>query len=111
MTLQRIRAYLKKDGWLIAALLTCIGICLLLGASDNSDSDAEGSIERVLSSMAGAGAVDVAVYYEESIPCGAGVVAEGADSIAVRMRLTQAVSTLLGLEENRVAVYDRQEGD
>ena len=109
MTLQRIRAYLKKDGWLIAALLTCIGVCVLLGSSEGSD--AEGGIERVLSSMTGAGAVDVAVYYEESIPCGAVVVAEGADSIAVRMRLTQAVSTLLGLEENRVAVYDRQEGD
>lgn len=109
MTLQRIRAYLKKEGWLIAAMLACIGVCVLLGSSEGSD--AEGNIERVLSSMAGAGAVEVAVYYEESIPCGAVVVAEGADSIAVRMRLTQAVSTLLGLEENRVAVYDRQEGD
>ena len=44
-------------------------------------------------------------------PCGAVVVASGAEDIAVRLRLQEAVTTLLGLDSSRVAVYPRKGGN
>lgn len=107
MNWNRIQEYLRKDGWLLAALLLCVGLCLGLGGMEAADSSEESRISRVLSAMEGAGQVEVAVYYDDSIPCGAVVVADGADSVAVQLRLTSAVTTLLGLDAQRVAVYPR----
>lgn len=101
-------AYLKKDGWLLAALLLCIGFCLLLGMQGSTATDAESRVSRVLSTIEGAGRVDVAVYYEESVPCGAVVVAQGASDVAVQLRLISAVSTLLGIDQGRIAIYERE---
>ena len=68
-------------------------------------------IARVLSEIAGAGSVSVTIYTEDSHPCGAVVVASGAEDIAVRLRLQEAVTTLLGLDSSRVAVYPRKGGN
>ena len=106
--MNRWMAYLKKDGWILAAMLFCVALCLMLGAQDESASTEESRISRVLSAIDGAGTVDVAVYYEESVPCGAVVVAEGAGDVAVRLRLVSAVTTLLGIGQSRVAVYERE---
>lgn len=106
--MNRWMAYLKKDGWILAALLLCVGFCLLLGAQESSASTEESRISRVLSAIDGAGKVEVAVYYEESVPCGAVVVAQGASDVAVQLRLVSAVTTLLGIEQGRVAVYERE---
>ena len=106
--MNRWMSYLKKDGWILAALLFCVALCLLLGARNEADSTEEGRISRVLSAIDGAGAVDVAVYYEESIPCGAVVVAEGAGDVGVRLKLISAVTTLLGIGQSRVSVYERE---
>lgn len=106
--MNRWMAYLKKDGWILAALLLCVGFCLLLGAQESSASTEESRISRVLSAIDGAGKVEVAVYYEESVPCGAVVVAQGASDVAVQLRLVSAVTTLLGIEQERVAVYERE---
>lgn len=108
MNIDRIRDYLRRDGWLLGALLACAALCLLLGSSTGTPTE-EARISRVLSAMEGAGQVELAVYYAESVPCGAVVIAEGADSIAVQLRLTSAVSTLLGLDSSSVAVYPRAE--
>lgn len=104
----RWTAYLKKNGWILAAVLLCVGLCLLLGAQEGAATDAESRISRVLSAIEGAGRVEVAVYYEESVPCGAVVVAQGASDIAVQLRLVSAVSTLLGIDQGRVAIYERK---
>lgn len=101
-------AYLKKDGWILAALVLCVVMCLILGTRQESASTEEGRLSRVLSAIDGAGNVEVAVYYEESLPCGAVVVAQGAEDIAVQLRLISAVTTLLGIDQSRVAVYDRE---
>ncbi|MBQ8201987.1 MAG: hypothetical protein IJZ74_09520, partial [Clostridia bacterium] len=77
MNWQRMLSHLKKDGWLLAALLLCVAVCLGLGLAGETEDTAEGRISRVLSSMDGAGHVELAVYYESSIPCGAVVVADG----------------------------------
>lgn len=106
--MSRWLAYLKKDGWILAALLLCVGFCLLLGAQGGSASEAESRISRVLSTIEGAGKVEVAVYYEESVPCGAVVVAQGASDVAVQLRLISAVTTLLGIDQSRVAIYERE---
>ena len=108
---QKLREYLRKDGWLMAALAIVVALCLMLGASENNKialTSDEARLSRVLSAMAGAGAVDVAVYYDDAVPCGAVVVADGAGDAAVRIRLAGAVTTLLGLDTNRVAVYERE---
>ena len=106
--MNRWTAYLKKDGWILAAMLFCVALCLLLGTQGGADSTGEGRIRQVLSAIDGAGAVDVAVYYEDSIPCGAVIVADGAGDVAVQLRLVSAVTRLLGIDQGRVAVYERE---
>lgn len=106
--MNRISSYLKKDGWILAALLFCVTLCLILGTQSETASTEENRISRVLSTIDGAGVVEVAVYYEESIPCGAVVVADGADDVAVQLRLLSAVTTLLGINRDRVAIYERE---
>ena len=102
--MNRFSAYLKKDGWILAALIFCVALCLLLGTQGEAASAEENRISRVLSVIDGAGEVEVAVYYEESVPCGAVVVAEGAGDIAVQLRLLSAITTLLGINQDRVAI-------
>jgi len=47
------------------------------------------------------------VFYQEeaAVPCGAVIVAQGADDVGVRLQLTRAVCTLLGLESSQVDVF------
>ena len=104
----RWTAYLKKDGWILAALLFCVAMCLMLGLQSEAASTEESRISRVLSAIDGAGTVEVAVYYEDTLPCGAVVVADGAGDVAVQLRLISAVTTLLGIQQDRVAIYDRE---
>lgn len=106
--MNRWMSYLKKDGWIFAALLFCVAMCMLLGIQGEHTSTEESRISRVLGAIDGAGTVEVAIYYEDSIPSGAVVVAEGAGDVAVRLRLVSAVTTLLGIEQNRIAVYERE---
>ena len=108
---QKLRDYLRRDGWLVAALAFVVVLCLALGVMDTSgaaQTTDEARLSRVLSAMAGAGTVDVAVYYDDATPCGAVIVADGAGDAAVRIRLAGAVTTLLGLDASRVAVYERE---
>lgn len=104
----RWTAYLKKDGWILAALLFCVAMCLMLGLQSEAVSTEESRISRVLSAIDGAGTVEVAVYYEDTLPCGAVVVADGAGDVAVQLRLISAVTTLLGIQQDRVAIYERE---
>ena len=106
--MNKLQAYLKKDGWIIAALLFCVALCLMLGSDADEGSARENRISRVLSTIQGAGTVEVAVYYEDAVPCGAVVVADGAGDVAVQLRLLSAVTTLLGVNQSRVAIYERE---
>lgn len=107
--MKQLREYLRREGWLVAALAATVALCLLLGAMEGGGQSAEETrIARVLSSMAGAGKVEVAVYTSDAVPCGAVVVADGASDAAVRIRLAGAVAALLGLDSDRVAVYERE---
>lgn len=110
MNRDRLAALFRKDGLLIAAILLCTALCLLSGAMEAAPADEETRISRVLSDLSGAGVVEVALYREDAVPTGAVVVADGADTVTVRLRLTSALSALLGLPPERIAVYPREGG-
>lgn len=94
-----------RNRWLLAALGICVAGCLLLGGTGASITPEE-RIGSVLSCMAGAGRTEIAIYSDaEGVPCGALVLSAGADDIAVRLQITRAVSTLLGLDAEAVVVY------
>lgn len=105
MNRTQIAAFFRRDGYLLAAALLCVALCLGLGRS-GADTE-EARISRVLSAMTGAGTVEVAISYQDAAPCGAVVVADGAGNVGVRLRLMDAVEALLGLDGSRVAVYER----
>ena len=106
--MSRWSAWLRKDGWILAAALFCVMLCLMLGQQDNGALSGESRISKVLSAIQGAGQVEVAVHYEDNIPCGAVVVADGAGNAAVHIQLVSAVRTLLGIDQGRIAVYERE---
>ena len=81
MNMTRFRELLRRDGWLYAAIALCVVLALSVSAISGSS------------------------------PGGAVVVASGAEDIAVRLRLQEAVTTLLGLDSCRVAVYPRKGGN
>lgn len=110
MHFQRLKERFGKDVWLILALCGCVALCLLMGLwepASTAQTQQEARLARVLSAMEGAGNVEVAVFYQEEagIPCGAVIVAQGADDVAVRLSITRAVCTLLGLESTQVDVF------
>ena len=107
--MNKLSVWLKKDGWILAALCFCAAICLLMSARDEAASTEEGRIGRVLSAIQGAGDVEVAVYYDDAVPCGAVIVAQGAKDVAVQLRLSSAVTTLLGIDQSRVAIYPKED--
>ena len=99
MNMTRFRELLRRDGWLYAAIALCVVLALSVSAISGSSPDEETR------------SVSVTIYTEDSQPCGAVVVASGAEDIAVRLRLQEAVTTLLGLDSSRVAVYPRKGGN
>lgn len=104
-----------KAGLWLAVLMAAVALVLSLqGGNSSMESTAEKRVAEVLSAMAGAGRVEVALYYgneeKTGTPTGALVVAQGAQDMAVRLNLIRAVRTLLGLNENAVDVFVMEEG-
>lgn len=116
MPWQQIRQFLRREGWLIAVLGVAVLLCLTLSAVEGgtAPTQQESRLAQVLSAMEGAGRVEVALYYQgaadEAIPCGAVIVADGAGDVGVQLRLTRAVTTLLGMDASRVEVFQREGG-
>ncbi len=116
---------------LAGSLLLSPGTLLFGGTAApaaETESGAQGALEkrlsRVLSSIEGAGKVEVVIYcakpvaaaadswlspatsaQEEGEPAGAVVVAEGAGDLKVRLQLAQAVQTLLRLDADAVEIF------
>lgn len=96
-------------------------LCLLL-AGRGADAGMTGEEKRIaatLSRVQGAGKTRVTLYYAEEggaftgggkQATGALVVAAGARDAGVRLRLTQAVETLLGLSSGSVLVLEMEDG-
>lgn len=105
----------------IAAAAAAVLLALAMSRTQipGQASQQELRMAEVLGAIAGAGRVEVALYYAQtdtgafsagSVPTGALVVAEGADDMAVRLELIRAVRTLLGLPETAVDVFVMEEG-
>ena len=114
----------KAGPWLWVLLGVMVLAALTVGTGETSSvSREEARIAQVLSLMEGAGRVEVVLFYleptgglwqEESTrtnPTGAVIVAQGADRIEVRLRLTRAASTLLGLEMEKIGVFPMEKGE
>lgn len=100
---------------LIAAFLMA---GLTLHTEDGGMTQEEKRIARMLSRIQGAGSVQVSIYYAQEasafgggaqMPVGAVAVSEGAGSIGVKMKLTEALRTLLGLNARQVTVLEMEE--
>lgn len=113
----------KRVWWLALAVLVIA--CLYMAVQSPTTAGTTGSSEEkriaeVLSTISGAGRVEVALFYEteavttfggsaKTRPTGAVVVAEGAADMEVRLSLIRAVRTLLGLPESAVDVFVMEE--
>lgn len=126
----------KGAEWAVFLLLTGLMGSLLLTsgsslfgadpakeAAGTSSPDAlEARLSSVLSSMEGAGAVEVVIHYaasaatgggwldsapqsSEGEPIGAIIIAEGAGDLRVRLELARAVQTLLRLDADAVEIF------
>lgn len=119
-------SWLKPGGkglWIALAVAAAVLMlsAALGGGSSTGASPEELRIAEVLSAMAGAGRVEVALYYEHQQPSGLGgdgqgkpvgavVVAQGAHDLGVRLSLIRAVRTLLSLPEAAVDVFVMEDG-
>jgi hypothetical protein len=115
----------KRFWWLGFVALLAVSVLLSSGnglraGGGSGASQEERRIAEVLSAMAGAGRVEVALFYENEAvsafgggvktrPTGAVVVAQGAGDMQVRLELGRAVRTLLGLPENAVDVFEMED--
>lgn len=106
---EKTRRLISKTGagvW--AAMAACALLCLLLLASGKNEGEAktdkEIRLERVMEKIEGAGDTDVMIAEENGCVTGVLVVAQGAGDIAVRLRLQNAVKTLLDVENEKINV-------
>lgn len=115
--LSRLRAALTPQA--VVLLAAALLLCWLAAASQRTGAlPLETRLARTLSCMEGAGRVEVTIRtrevassggvfgtsVSESVPCGAVVVAQGAQDPLVKMELRQAVCALLGLPASSVSV-------
>ena len=115
--LSRLRAALTPQAVMLLAAARLL--CWLAAASQRTGaSPLEERLARTLSCMEGAGRVEVTIRtrevassggalgasVSESVPCGAVIVAQGAQDPLVKMELRQAVCALLGLPASSVSV-------
>ena len=115
--LQRLTA-VRGSQWLWLLLAAALLVWTLLpqgsGQSGPGMTDQEQRVAAVLSAIEGVGQVRVVVYADEvsdgfgktsAQPRGAVVVAQGADDLAVRLRLTAAARALLHLPANAIEIF------
>ena len=119
--LGRLRAAFSLP--VLLALLLAAAILLLMRTGDAGQTgmtQLESRVSKTLSGIEGAGQVSVVIRTRtesaqqgtgfgtqaqtQEVPCGAIAVAQGADDPVVRMKLTQALCALLGLQASSVDV-------
>lgn len=117
--MEKWRGLLRDRRMMIAAVaVTLLMIaCMLPGSQNEGMTSEERRIAQTLESVSGAGRVLVTLYYAPQSTgfgstqqmVGALAVASGAGDIAVRLRLTQALETLLDLPAENVLVLRMEE--
>ncbi len=106
----------------IIAVIFIIAVALIIYSTvsaSKSGSDAKTAVNGVMTSdelrlssilgnIEGAGRVETMITTQNDVIVGVLVIAEGADSINVRLRLIDAASTALGVSKSIVNVYSRK---
>ena len=121
---KRFFKYIKdrKDLFKIGVVLSLGLILVFLGTRNNeavstsSSSDMEERVTEACSNVAGVGKCEVFIYYSsqdskakdnevESVL----VICEGADSVEIRLRLTEILSSVFGIGTNRIRIEKMRE--
>ncbi len=105
----RWKALAERAGqWKYVLLVAAVGLALLLWPSGQTLSEASGGesaeearLEELLSYMEGVGQVKVLLSEN-----GAAVVCQGADSVTVRLDITEAVRCYTGLGADRIVIHN-----
>lgn len=120
----RMKKDKKFEGAVYLALLALMGLLYLSlrGAETETkktnavDSGVESRLEETLSCMRGVGDVRVMLTYREAAPQESGrevqgviVIAQGAENVATRLRIQNAVQTVLGVQAEQVDVFEMYE--
>lgn len=103
---------LMQDKRLLLLLAALLCALQFVPVTQSGMTQEEKRIARTLSQIMGAGKVEVTVYYSESNSAfggakscvGALAVCEGAGDIGVRLNVSRALETLLGLSSKEVVV-------
>lgn len=108
----------NKKELVLVLILLCVAVALIvIGSAGGSDTDDsyEARVADICNSIEGVGRCRVLIYYGEPTTRysekkveGIVVVCEGAGSIEVRRRLTEALSSFFGIGSNRVIIEKMQ---
>ena len=103
----------RAGQWKYVFLVAAVGLALLLWPSGQSRPEAsdgsateEARLESLLSRMEGVGQIEVLLS-----DSGAAVVCQGADSVTVRLNITQAVRCYTGLGADKVVIFKMNESE
>ena len=106
---------------IVVLLIASIGILTLSIITDNNDGrkqiiDRDGGAEEklcaILSSIKGAGSVDVMVEYnDDDNVSGVIVIADGGENPVVANELTKGVATLYDIPVSSVIVFEKEQGE
>lgn len=106
----------KKLRLVISAIIIALALIIYSGVSEKKTEEVstvmdeeETRLSKVLSSIEGAGQVEVMIVREDGIVTGVLVVAEGAKDIGVMLKLLDATSTVMGVDKSVVEVYQMEQ--
>lgn len=122
----RLRAAILSPAMIALLILFAIFLFMSSGSTDGGERALEERIAHILSGIEGAGEVQVIIRTqtvevktdnrigarseEMRVPCGAIASAPGAHDPLIKMRITQALCALLGLEASCVEVIESAVG-
>ena len=105
---KRLKGARRLELFLIVAALAAVLLISMKTPGIGNISPMEARMERALSAIDGAGRVNVLINESDGCILGVLVVAEGADDLAVRMRLMSAVKATLGVEISQIEIVDME---
>ena len=101
--------WFEKNGagaWALLGVFALLCLILISGGKDTDDvgTDTEKRMERVIKKMEGVKDCDVMIIDNDNEITGVLIVCEGAEDISVRIRVQNAVGTLLDIENSKIGV-------
>ena len=106
----------KKLRLVISAIIIALALIIYSGVGEKKTEEVravmdeeETRLSKVLSSIEGAGQVEVMIVREDGVVTGVLVVAEGAKDIGVMLKLLDATSTVMGVDKSVVEVYQMEQ--